>query len=65
MLLAKGEILQVLLIAVLFGIALQHLGSRQNLVFQLIEKLSAILFDIVKMIMVVAPSLFSPYYGRH
>jgi aerobic C4-dicarboxylate transport protein len=52
---ARGEILQVLFIAVLFGIALQHLGSRQNIVFQVIEKLSGILFEIVKMIMRVAP----------
>jgi aerobic C4-dicarboxylate transport protein len=34
---AKGEILQVLLLAVLFGIALQHLGGHRNIVFQFIE----------------------------
>ena len=52
---ARGEILQVLLIAVLFGIALQRLGARQNLVLLWIEKFSEILFAIVKMIMYVAP----------
>ncbi|MGD0579673.1 MAG: dicarboxylate/amino acid:cation symporter [Bryobacteraceae bacterium] len=52
---ARGDILQVLLIAVLVGIALQKLGARQNLVFQVIEKCSAVLFAIVKMIMYVAP----------
>ena len=52
---ARGEILQVLLIAVLFGIALQSLGARQNLVLLWIEKFSEILFAIVKMIMYVAP----------
>lgn len=52
---ARGDILQVLLIAVLVGIALQRLGARQNLVFQVIEKCSAALFAIVKMIMYVAP----------
>ena len=52
---ARGEILQVLLIAVLFGIALQQLGARQNLVLLWIKKFSEILFAIVKMIMYVAP----------
>jgi aerobic C4-dicarboxylate transport protein len=52
---AKGEILQVLLLAVLFGIALQHLGVRGESVYQFIEKVSTILFEIVRMIMRVAP----------
>jgi aerobic C4-dicarboxylate transport protein len=52
---AKGEILQVLLLAVLFGVALQHLGTRGESVLHLVEKLSAILFEIVRMIMWVAP----------
>jgi len=52
---ARGEILQVLLIAVLFGIALQRLGARHNLVLQVIEKLSEILFAMVRMIMYLAP----------
>ena len=52
---AKGEILQVLLIAVLFGVALQRLGARQNVVFEVIEKFSEILFAIVGMIMRLAP----------
>ena len=52
---AKGEILQVLLIAILFGVALQQVGGRVSNVFSLIEKTSEILFAIVKMIMYVAP----------
>jgi len=52
---ARGEILQVLLIAVLFGIALQRLGARQNLLLQVIEKFSEILFAMVRMIMYLAP----------
>ncbi len=52
---AKGEILQVLLIAILFGVALQQVGGRVSNVFSLIEKTSEILFAIVKMIMFVAP----------
>ncbi len=52
---AKGEILQVLVIAVMFGIALQQLGARSNLIFQGIESLSKILFGIVGIIMKFAP----------
>ena len=52
---ARGEILQVLLLAVLFGIALQRLGARHNLVLQVIDKLSEILFAMVRMIMYLAP----------
>ena len=52
---AKGEILQVLLIAVLFGFALHRFGGRGTLVFDLIEKFSHVLFSIVGMIMKLAP----------
>jgi aerobic C4-dicarboxylate transport protein len=52
---AKGEILQVLLLAILFGVALQQLGGRENLVFSVIEKGSDLLFTVVKMIMLLAP----------
>ena len=52
---AKGEILQVLLFAVLFGFALHKFGGRGTLVFDLIEKTSHVLFDIVGIIMKLAP----------
>ena len=52
---AKGEILQVLLFSVLFGFALHKFGGRGTLVFDLIEKFSHVLFDIVGIIMKVAP----------
>ena len=52
---AKGEILQVLLIAVLFGFALHRFGGRGTLVFDVIEKGSHVLFVIVGYIMKVAP----------
>ncbi|MCR5863765.1 dicarboxylate/amino acid:cation symporter [Aquincola sp. J276] len=52
---AKGEILQVLLIAVMFGFALHKFGGRGTLVFDFIEKFSHVLFGIVGMIMKVAP----------
>ncbi len=52
---AKGEILQVLLFAVMFGFALHKFGGRGTLVFDLIEKTSHVLFSIVGIIMKVAP----------
>ncbi|RZI63472.1 MAG: cation:dicarboxylase symporter family transporter, partial [Variovorax sp.] len=52
---AKGEILQVLLIAVLFGFALHKFGGRGTLVFDVIEKGSHVLFTIVGYIMKLAP----------
>ena len=52
---AKGEILQVLLIAVLFGFALHRFGGRGTLVFDFIEKTSHVLFNIIGFIMKVAP----------
>ncbi|MDB5930212.1 MAG: sodium:dicarboxylate symporter [Polaromonas sp.] len=52
---AKGEILQVLLLAILFGFALHRFGGRGTLVFDVIEKASHVLFTIVGFIMKVAP----------
>ena len=52
---AKGEILQVLLIAILFGFALHRFGGRGTLVFDFIEKISHVLFTIVGFIMKLAP----------
>jgi aerobic C4-dicarboxylate transport protein len=53
--LARGEILQVLLIALLFGFALHALGERSRNMLALIDDLSAVLFRIVAMVMRVAP----------
>ncbi len=52
---AKGEILQVLLLSVMFGFALHKFGGRGTLVFDMIEKSSHALFSIVGYIMKVAP----------
>ena len=52
---AKGEILQVLLIALLFGFSLHQFGGRGTLVFDFIEKVSHVLFAIVGVIMKLAP----------
>ncbi|MGI4938438.1 MAG: dicarboxylate/amino acid:cation symporter [Janthinobacterium lividum] len=51
----KGEILQVLLFAVLFGFALHRFGGRGTMVFDMVEKTSHVLFVIVSYIMKLAP----------
>ena len=52
---AKGDVLQVLLISVLFGFALHKFGGRGTLIFDFIEKISHVLFSVVGTIMKVAP----------
>ncbi|MDZ4813039.1 MAG: C4-dicarboxylate transporter DctA [Pseudomonadota bacterium] len=50
-----GELLQVLLIAVLFGIALTHLGASGRKVLDGLDELSHVFFGIVALIMRAAP----------
>ncbi|WP_120994117.1 dicarboxylate/amino acid:cation symporter [Stutzerimonas urumqiensis] len=52
---AQGEILQVLFFSVLFGYALHRLGERGRPMFQFIEQTSHIFFNIINVIMKVAP----------
>jgi aerobic C4-dicarboxylate transport protein len=52
---AKGEILQVLLIAILFGVALSMLGERGRPVAKLIDEVSHVIFGVVGIIMKLAP----------
>jgi aerobic C4-dicarboxylate transport protein len=52
---AKGEILQVLLIAILFGFAIQQLGTRAAVMVSFIESFSNVLFWIVGVVMRLAP----------
>jgi hypothetical protein len=52
---AKGEILQVLLFAILFGFALHALGARGKPLYDIIDTFSHALFGIVGIIMKVAP----------
>ena len=52
---AKGDILQVLLIAILFGFSLSLLGERGKPVTKLIDELSAAIFGVVGIVMKVAP----------
>ncbi|MEO3471839.1 dicarboxylate/amino acid:cation symporter [Roseomonas sp. CAU 1739] len=51
---AEGEILQVLLVAILFAFALQALGSHGKPVLHLIDTIAHVFFKIVGMIMKVA-----------
>jgi len=52
---ASGNILQVLMFAVLFGFALHHLGPKGQLMFNVIESFSNVIFGIINMIMRLAP----------
>ena len=52
---ARGEVLQVLLFSVLFGLALLRLGPRVHRLVEIIEMISAALFDVVAIIMRLAP----------
>ena len=52
---AKGDILQVLLFAILFGFALMALGERGKLVREFIDQTSKAVFAVVGIIMRVAP----------
>ena len=52
---ASGNILQVLMFAVLFGFALHRLGHKGQLIFNVIESFSQVIFGIINMIMRLAP----------
>jgi len=52
---ARNDILQVLLFGLLFGFVLQRFGGRESLVYQLVEKVSHVLFGIVDVVMRLAP----------
>lgn len=52
---ASGNILQVLLFAVMFGFALHRLGEKGQLIFNVIDSFSRVIFGIINMIMRLAP----------
>ena len=52
---AEGEILQVLLLAVLFGIALGQIGEHGRPVLNLINEVARVIFGIVSMVTKLAP----------
>ncbi|MDY0037808.1 MAG: dicarboxylate/amino acid:cation symporter [Zoogloea oleivorans] len=52
---AKGDILQVLLLAILFGFSLSAMGEKGKPVFHFVEQVSHVLFGIVNSVMKLAP----------
>jgi aerobic C4-dicarboxylate transport protein len=52
---AQGDLLPVLVIAVLFGFALVHLGERGQRLVLLLDDIMYVLFGIVRIVMYVAP----------
>lgn len=50
-----GNILQVLLFAVLFGFSLHHIGEKGKPIFNIIDGFSQVIFGIINMIMKLAP----------
>jgi aerobic C4-dicarboxylate transport protein len=52
---ARGDLLQVLLVSILFGVALKKIGAPAAPLFTFVEALSRVLFAIVGIIMKTAP----------
>lgn len=52
---AKGDILQVLLVSILFGFALSAIGARAKPLLDLLESLTRAVFKVVNMLMRFAP----------
>lgn len=52
---AKGDILQILFFAILFGFGLSRMGETGQMVIDFFEKLSKVFFNIMHIVMRVAP----------
>jgi aerobic C4-dicarboxylate transport protein len=52
---AKGDILQILFFAILFGVGLSRMGETGQTVISLFDKLSKVFFNIMKIVMKAAP----------
>ncbi|MES2416945.1 MAG: C4-dicarboxylate transporter DctA [Bacteroidota bacterium] len=52
---AKGEILQILFFAILFGYGLSKLGDKSESLLGTFDKISKVLFNMMKVVMRVAP----------
>ena len=52
---AKGDILQILFFSILFGIGLKWLGGKGNSILLNFEKINAVLFNILKIVMRLSP----------
>ncbi|MGB6429359.1 MAG: cation:dicarboxylase symporter family transporter, partial [Candidatus Acidiferrales bacterium] len=53
--LVEGNILQIILVSVLFGIALSRLGKKKDRVVEVLDGVLQALFGMVRIVMVVAP----------
>ncbi|MBO1360025.1 dicarboxylate/amino acid:cation symporter [Acetobacter sacchari] len=51
----SGEILQVLFVAVVFGVSLSQMGSRGEPVLNLFRQLTELVFGVVRIVMLAAP----------
>jgi aerobic C4-dicarboxylate transport protein len=51
----KGDVLQVLFIAVLFGFAIAQMGSRGELLVRMIDSFTKMLFSVIRIIVRAAP----------
>lgn len=51
----SGDLLQILLVAIFFGVALTHMGLKGEAVVRLIQSLSQVFFTMVNMVMKLAP----------
>jgi aerobic C4-dicarboxylate transport protein len=52
---AKGDLIPILIIAILFGAALTRMGEHGKVVEELLEKVSHVFFGIIGIVMYVAP----------
>ena len=52
---AKGDLIPILIIAILFGAALTRLGEHGKPIEELLEKISHVFFGIIGIVMYVAP----------
>lgn len=52
---ANGDLLQVLLVAILFGFALARFGDKGKPLFRVLESVSTVLFGMVNLVMKAAP----------
>jgi aerobic C4-dicarboxylate transport protein len=52
---AKGDILQILFVAILFGYGLSKMGESGKSIVSGIDKISKVLFNMMKVVMLVAP----------
>jgi aerobic C4-dicarboxylate transport protein len=52
---ANGELLQIVFFAILFGTAMAMIGERGQIVYDVLERLTEVFFQLVSIIMKVAP----------